>query len=135
MNVFAQTTPARSRSAIARMREPLSDQMWEASTPVKIVGANQKPCSGIAQSAVQRSAPSASPMSLSSRMRASCAAELIAPMSVFLSSGSPRRSVYSRFFNRSTTSSWIDSCTSRRLPAQHTCPWLKKMPLTMPSTA
>ncbi len=43
----------------------------EASTPVKIVGANQKPCSGIAQSAVQRSAPSASPMSLSSRMRAS----------------------------------------------------------------
>jgi len=29
----------------------------EASTPVKIVGANQKPFSGIAQSAVQRSAP------------------------------------------------------------------------------
>ncbi len=30
----------------------------DASTPVKIVGANQKPCSGIAQSALQRSAPS-----------------------------------------------------------------------------
>ncbi len=43
----------------------------DASTPVKIVGANQNPLSGMAQSAVQRSAPSASPMSLSSRMRAS----------------------------------------------------------------
>ena len=41
----------------------------------------------------QRSAPSASPMSESSRIRASCSAELIAPMSVFLSSGSPTRSV------------------------------------------
>ena len=27
------------------------------------------------------------------------------------------------------------SCTRIRLPAQHTWPWLKKMPLTMPSTA
>ena len=27
------------------------------------------------------------------------------------------------------------SCTRIRLPAQQTCPWLKKMPLTMPSTA
>ena len=27
------------------------------------------------------------------------------------------------------------SCTSSRLPAQQTWPWLKKMPLTMPSTA
>ena len=34
-----------------------------------------------------------------------------------------------------TTSSTTDSCTSRREPAQQTCPWLKKMPLTMPSTA
>ena len=33
------------------------------------------------------------------------------------------------------TSSWIDSWTSRRLPAQQTWPWLKKMPLTMPSMA
>ena len=31
------------------------------------------------------------------------------------------------------TSSATDSCTSRREPAQQTWPWLKKMPLTMPS--
>ena len=41
-------------------------------------------------------------------MRSSCSGELIAPMSVFLSSGSPRRSVDRRSFSRSTTSSWID---------------------------
>jgi hypothetical protein len=29
----------------------------------------------------------------------------------------------------------MDSCTSTRDPAQHTWPWLKKMPLTIPSTA
>jgi len=104
-------------------------------TPVKIVGANQNPFSGMSHGALQRSAPSRSPMSLRVRMRSSCSAELIAPMSVFLSSGSPRRRVMRRCFRRSTTSSWMFSCTSRRLPAQHTWPWLKKMPLTMPSTA
>ena len=40
-----------------------------------------------------------------------------------------------RRLSRSSSSSATDSCTSRRLPAQHTWPWLKKMPLTMPSTA
>src|SRR5579859_6264558 len=34
-----------------------------------------------------------------------------------------------------TTASATGSCTSSRDPAQHTWPWLKKMPLTMPSTA
>ena len=56
-------------------------------------------------------------------------------MSVFLSSGSPTRSVDIRRLSRSSTSSATDSCTSSREPAQHTWPWLKKMPLTMPSTA
>ena len=56
-------------------------------------------------------------------------------MSVFLSSGSPSRSVPSRRFSRSSTVSATDSWTSSREPAQHTWPWLKKMPLTMPSTA
>ena len=56
-------------------------------------------------------------------------------MSVFLSSGSPRRSVPSRRFSLAMTASCTLSCTSRREPAQHTWPWLKKMPLTMPSTA
>ena len=65
-------------------------------TSVKTVGGNQKPRSGSSHGGDQRVAPSASPASASSRMRASCAAELIAPMSVFLSSGSPSRSVASR---------------------------------------
>ena len=53
----------------------------------------------------QRSAPSASPMSESSRILASCSAELIAPTSVFLSSGSPTRSVAIRRLSRSSSSS------------------------------
>ena len=78
---------------------------WD--TPVKIVGGNQKPCDGSSShGGDQRSAPSASPTSDSSRMRASCAAELIAPMSVFLSSGSPTRRVAIRRFNESSTASY-----------------------------
>src|SRR4051812_44035930 len=65
---------------------------WAWVTPVKMVGANQKPWSGRSQGGDQRSAPSSPPMSDSVRIRSSCAAELIAPMSVFLSSGSPTRS-------------------------------------------
>ena len=102
---------------------------------MKTVGGNQKPRSGSSHAGCQRWAPSASPMSDSSRMRASCSAELIAPMSVFLSSGSPTRSVPIRRCSAAMTSSWIDSCTSSREPAQQTWPWLKKMPCTMPSTA
>ena len=84
---------------------------WE--TPVKIVGANQKPRSGRSHGGDQMSAPSAVPMSESSRIRASCAAELIAPTSVFLSSGSPTRSCAIRRFSDSSTSSAIDSCTQQ----------------------
>src|SRR5690554_7330492 len=54
---------------------------WLDDTLVKMVGANQKPLSGMAQSAVQRSAPSSSPTFDSSRMRSSCSFELIAPRS------------------------------------------------------
>ena len=42
-------------------------------------------------------------------MRSSCSFELIAPMSVFLSSGSPSRSVPMRRVNFSTISSWTFS--------------------------
>ena len=59
----------------------------------------------------------------------------MAPRSVFLSSGSPTRSVPSRRLRAATKGSAMDSCTRRREPAQHTSPWLKKMPLTTPSTA
>jgi len=59
----------------------------------------------------------------------------MAPESVFLSSGSPTRRVARRRFSRSTTVSAIDSCTSRRETCAATSPWLKKMPLTMPSIA
>ena len=56
-------------------------------TSVNTVGANQKPRSGSSHGGDHRVAPSASPTSVSSRIRASCAAELMAPTSVFLSSG------------------------------------------------
>ena len=58
---------------------------------MKMVGGNQKPDSGIAHCGNQHSGPSISPYALSSWMRASWAAELIAPRSVFLSSGLPIR--------------------------------------------
>ena len=59
----------------------------------------------------------------------------MAPTSVFLSSGSPVRSSSMRRRSRSSRSSATPSCTSSREPAQHTWPWLKKIPSTMPSTA
>ena len=68
-------------------------------------------------------------------MRASCSAELMAPMSVFLSSGSPTRSVSIRRRSLASSCSATLSCTSSRDPAQQTWPWLKVMPVTMPSTA
>ena len=68
------------------------------------------------------------------RMRSSWADELMAPTSVFLSSGSPTRRSSMRRRRRSSSSSATPSCTSRRDPAQHTWPWLKKMPSTIPST-
>src|SRR6187455_25507 len=49
-------------------------------TPVKIVGANQKPRSGRSHGGDQRSAPSELPISDNSVILASWAAELIAPM-------------------------------------------------------
>ena len=83
----------------------------------------------------RRVAPSRSPASTSSEMRASCAAELIAPTSVFLSSGSPTRRRSIRAHSLRTTSSATLSCSSSREPAQQTWPWLKKIPSMMPSTA
>ncbi len=59
----------------------------------------------------------------------------IAPMSVDLSSGAPTVSVRMRAFSRATNRASTLSATSRREPAQQTCPWLKKMPSTTPSTA
>ena len=68
------------------------------------VGGNQKPFTGRSHGGDQRSAPSASPACDSSRILASWAGELIAPTSVFLSSGSPSRRVVSRL--RSEASTW-----------------------------
>ena len=99
------------------------------------VGRNQNPRSGRAQRAGTSRRPPATPLATSSSIFSSWARELIAPTSVFLSSGSPTRSVCSRSLSLSTARSKTGSCTSRREPAQHTWPWLKKMPLTMPSTA
>ena len=92
--------------------------VWE--TPVNIVWAYQYPFDGKSHGALQRSAPSASPVFVSSVMRANCSALLIAPKSVFLSSGLPTRINAIRRFSFSITSSWTFSCTSKRDPAQQT---------------
>ena len=76
---------------------------------VKIVGAMKKPFLGSGQDDVQVVAPSATPASISVVIRSSCALELIAPTSVFLSIGSPTRSVSTRWLAGSTNSSAIDS--------------------------
>ncbi len=172
LNVLAHTTPARSWSAIHRMRLPFSvhtpadrpygvlfalatasagvrkvstettgpkisswAMRWVWLTPLNTVGRNQKPLVGSSQPESQRCAPSASPTATISSMRSSCLRLLMAPTSVFLSIGSPTRRVARRRFSRRSRSSAMFSCTRIRLPAQHTWPWLKKMPLTMPSTA
>ncbi len=59
----------------------------------------------------------------------------MAPMSTALSSGSPTRSVSMRACSLRTMASAIPSCSSRREPAQQTCPWLNQMASTTPSTA
>src|SRR5437763_1784234 len=66
------------------------------------------------------SAPSSRPACTSSWIFSSCMRELIAPTSVFLSSGSPTRSVVMRCLSFSISGSAIDSWTNRReLPRQH----------------
>ena len=107
----------------------------DCDTSVNTVGGKKNPLSGTGHGDVQRCAPSASPAADSSVILESCSAELIAPISVFLSIGSPSRNVAMRSRSLDITSSSTDSCTNRRDPAQHTCPWLKKIPLTIPSTA
>ena len=54
---------------------------------------------------------------------------------MFLSSGSPMIKVFILSFNLSITDFATDSWTNNLDPAQHTCPWLKKMALIIPSTA
>ena len=68
-------------------------------------------------------------------MRSSWGFELMAQMSVFLSRGSPVLRVLRRSFSFRMISEWMLSWTRRREPAQQTWPWLKKIPLMMPSTA
>ena len=98
---------------------------WDWLTPVKSVGRNQNPRSGRRHSGWNISAPSSMPDSTSSSIFSSCCLELIAPTSVFLSSGSPTRRVWRRALSLSRTGSNTDSWTSRREPAQQTWPWLK----------
>ena len=89
-------------------------------TSVNSVGANQNPRDGSSHATVRRTAPSSSPLATSASIRSSCSRELMAPTSVFLSSGSPtrRRPIRSQSFpiTVSATLSWISS----REPAQHT---------------
>ena len=93
---------------------------WLCDTPVKSVGANQYPRSGSSQGSWYISAPSATPTSTRSVIRSSWALLLIAPTSVFLSSGSPTLRLARRTLSLSMRVSYTDSWTSSRLPAQHT---------------
>ena len=90
---------------------------WLCDTPVKTWG-RATTRSGRRHSGCHMTAPSASPASTSAVMRSSCSAELIAPMSVFLSSGSPRRSVLSRRANVNPAT--LPGTTLTRVAAQAT---------------
>ena len=105
--------------ALSDVGEAEGAERWSPPCDLPARG-NQKPRSGSVHGGDQRCAPSASPALVSSVILASCWPELIAPMSVFLSSGSPSLSVPSRRCSRSTTTSATDSCTSSRDPAQQT---------------
>ena len=78
---------------------------WLWLTPVNSVGRKKKPLSGRSQSGWKISAPSSIPDCTSSCTFASWPAELMAPTSVFLSSGSPTRSVERRAFSLSSSGS------------------------------
>ena len=67
-------------------------------------------------------------------MRSSCTGATIAPMSTALSSGEPTLSFSIRARSLPMSGAATPSCTSRREPAQQTCPWLNQMASTTPST-
>ena len=161
LNVLAHTTPARSWSAIARIREPFSRPDPRGQAVRRVVGllhrlgrgaegehrqhrpedllagdavrlgdagedGRREPEAAVGQLARRRPAarrPRPRRSRTSVRMRSSWAAELIAPMSVFLSSGSPTRSVAIRRLSesssvarRSTPAPAAGSRRSRRAP-------------------
>ena len=87
---------------------------------MKSVGLYQYPFDGTAHSLCQHSPPSLIPACTNDFIFDNCAFELIAPMSVFLSNGSPTINVSMRCFNFRMTSFATPSCTNKREPAQHT---------------
>ena len=89
-------------------------------TSVKSVGGKKQPVVGTGVLGCHIVAPSAVPVAQSARMRASCSAETIAPISTALSSGGPTRSVSIRARSLVISRSCTPSCTSRRDPAQQT---------------
>src|SRR5690348_16796386 len=89
-------------------------------TLVNKVGLQKNPLPGIGQELWYTSAPSFFPMLIYLLIVSNCVFELIAPMSVFLSRGSPTIRVSIRSFNFLNTTSYIDSCTNNLEPAQQT---------------
>jgi hypothetical protein len=107
----------------------------EGETSVNSVGGKNQPSFGQAHEGCQSRAPSSTPCATSASIFCSCTGAMMAPMSTVLSSGSPTRSVSMRARSLRTIVSAIPSCSSRREPAQQTCPWLNQMASTTPSTA
>ena len=65
-----------------------------------------------------------------------CCLEMIEPISVVSSSGSPIFIASTLALSFATKASWMDSWTKMREAAVQLCPWrVKRMPMTAPSTA
>ena len=64
-----------------------------------------------------------------------CAAEISGPVSALSSNGPPSRICSARRTSSSTNSSWIDSSTTSRAPAEHTWPECRKTAVSAKSSA
>ena len=99
---------------------------WLCETPVKSVGAEKKPRVGQLAVGLEDLRALFDAESTSSWILASWSRELMAPTSVFLSSGSPTRSVReARLELVESGSCDATPARSSREPAQQTWPWLK----------
>ena len=104
-------------------------------TPLNTVGRNQKPWSAGRTRSPSARLPRPRPTATISSMRLELLARVDGADVGVLVQGVADAQGARRRLRRWSSSSAMFSCTRIRLPAQHTWPWLKKMPLTIPSTA
>ena len=80
-------------------------------------------------------APSAIPRATYASTLSRCAAEISGPVSALSSNGPPSRISSARRTSSSTNSSWIDSSTTSRAPAEHTWPECRNTAVSAKSSA